>query len=366
MERSSTRIPSLDGLRTISIALVIVGHFLHVLGVGEFSNLGNLGVRVFFVISGFLITGILVKEVEKTSTIDLLKFYFRRSMRIFPPYYFYLFVILIGGLAGSIFIRTESILLASFYSTNYINPSNWLVSHTWSLAVEEQFYLILPGLLFLLGIRRIKIVLILIIALGPIIRIIDFQLSGSEPIWVSNGFHANMDALAVGCLLAIFRRPLHRSVPYRHFFSTRIILVLPILIVLINLLHEHPHIFLGFAIPAMNLMIAFCLDWVVTNHKTAVGRLLNSPPMVMLGGMSYSIYLWQQPFFNHESPSVITQMPFNFIGLAVMTLFSYYVVERYSLKLRQRWEMRLFDNSKASNKVSNLPANIGEPIETAF
>ena len=119
MEKFSTRIPSLDGLRTISIALVIAGHLLHVVGFGESSNLGNLGVRVFFVISGFLITGLLLKEIEKTSDINLLKFYFRRTLRIFPPFYFYLLVIFAAVLHGFATISLKSFFLASFYLTDY-------------------------------------------------------------------------------------------------------------------------------------------------------------------------------------------------------------------------------------------------------
>ena len=88
------RIPSLDGLRAISILLVIAAHFLHTVGISDL-NVGALGVRVFFVISGFLISGLLISEIDKTSTIRLAKFYYRRTLRIFPPYYFFLGVMLL-------------------------------------------------------------------------------------------------------------------------------------------------------------------------------------------------------------------------------------------------------------------------------
>jgi peptidoglycan/LPS O-acetylase OafA/YrhL len=89
MNNQKNRIPSLDGLRAISILLVILDHFLSNLGFPINTFLfGNLGVRIFFIISGFLITSILMEEIEKTSTINLVKFYFRRTLRIFPAYYF--------------------------------------------------------------------------------------------------------------------------------------------------------------------------------------------------------------------------------------------------------------------------------------
>ena len=123
MKNLSKRIPSLDGLRTISIFLVIIGHLFHVLGYGYLGNLGNLGVRVFFVISGFLITGLLIKELEKTNQINLAKFYFRRTLRIFPPYYFYLLIILVATLFEFIQVPLNSIFVAAAYFTNSVVPN---------------------------------------------------------------------------------------------------------------------------------------------------------------------------------------------------------------------------------------------------
>lgn len=365
MERTSTRIPSLDGLRTISIALVIVGHFLHVIGLGEKSNLGNLGVRVFFVISGFLITGILVREVEKTSTISLLKFYFRRSMRIFPPYYFYLLVLLVVGLVGTDQIELWSVLKAAVYSTDYLAPQGWLLGHTWSLAVEEQFYILLPFTLLLLGVKNAKRALLLLILISPMIRLADFMISGDEQIWVLKGFHANIDALGVGCLLTLYRSKLENSRAFLRPSMGWIVGAFTAIILLINIQGDHPKFFYTLGISAMNIMIACCIFWCVSNHRTPVGRLLNSPPLVQIGVMSYSIYLWQQPFFDPRSGLWFTATPFNFIGLAVATCVSYYAIERFSLKLRQKWERRLFDDGEPVVKAEGLPAGVRQPIESA-
>ena len=102
------RIPSLDGLRTVSIALVIASHAARNFGPTAAYNIGDLGVRVFFVISGFLITGLLIAESEKSGRIDLLKFYFRRTLRIFPPYYFLLIVLAVLAVSGRVHIFSRS------------------------------------------------------------------------------------------------------------------------------------------------------------------------------------------------------------------------------------------------------------------
>lgn len=342
MKNNSKRIPSLDGLRAVSIALVIAGHLAHVLGIDALGSLGNLGVRVFFVISGFLITGLLLQELEQTSRINLKKFYFRRTLRIFPPYYFYLLVILLTAAGNWVTVELSSIFYAAAYVTDYINPQNWLLGHTWSLSVEEQFYLFLPGILLLVGLRKTKILLCLLLIVCPIIRLVTYLKFGTDPLWVGKGFHANLDALAVGCLLALFHKKLHRNDLYQKLLRSKIIFILPPLILAMSFLYDRPRVYLFAAISLINLAVAFCLDWAIENCESAAGKFLNSAPLVKLGAMSYSIYLWQQPFFNPESRSIITQTPYNFIGLALMTLISFYVVERYSLRARTFWEKKIF------------------------
>lgn len=312
---------------------------------------------MFFVISGFLITGLLVREIERTSTVNLLKFYFRRTLRIFPPYYFYLGVIGIAAALGLAAVPLASLVYSSAYLTDYVAPTGWLLGHTWSLAVEEQFYLILPGFLMLLGIRRAKALLIAIVMLAPIVRVLDFWMSGPDQIWVLKGFHANADALAIGCLLSLFRDRLHRLPAYRRFLGSRIVFLLLPVILLANLQGDHPLVFLGASLTLMNIAVALCIDWSVTNHSTVTGRFLNSPVMVRLGVMSYSIYLWQQPFLNPHDPGLLTSFPLNLIGIAVMSSVSYYFVEKYSLAWRQKLEARWFrPRNQGSGEPEPSPA----------
>ncbi len=364
MENNSKRIPSLDGLRAISIVLVIAGHFAYVLKMPAFGNLGSLGVRVFFVISGFLITGLLLKELEKTSKISLGKFYFRRTLRIFPPYYFYLLVTSAAAVGNFAAVNLDSIFYAATYTTDYINPQNWLLGHTWSLSVEEQFYLFLPGVLLLIGLRKTKILLFLLLIFCPLIRLLTYLKFGTEPIWVGKGFHANLDSLAIGCLLALFYKRLHRNDLYQKILRSKIVFILPPIILAMNFLSERPRVFLFAIVSLTNLLVAFCLDWAVVNYDSAIGKFLNCSLMTKLGLMSYSVYLWQQPFFNPESQSILTQTPFNFIGLALMTTISFYAVERYSLRARPFWEKKIF--REKSPPETNLSSKAWNFTETDF
>jgi peptidoglycan/LPS O-acetylase OafA/YrhL len=253
-----------------------------------------------------------------------------------------LLVIFLAAFVGFIAVPLKSTIFAVFYVSDYANPSSWYLGHTWSLAVEEQFYLLFPGILLIFGLRKTKFLLFAVILISPLIRLATFAVSGSDPIWVTKGFQANMDALAVGCLLALFYKRLHKNRVYRQFLASKFAALVPFVILLLNAQSERPRIFLGVFLTLINLLAAFCIDWAVTNYDSGIGKFLNSAPLVKLGVMSYSIYLWQQPFFNPDNPGFLTQTPFNFIGLALMTIISYYAVEKYSLSFRQKLEEKLF------------------------
>jgi peptidoglycan/LPS O-acetylase OafA/YrhL len=336
----SNRIPSLDGLRTISIALVIGSHFAFSFGHFNLFNAGDLGVRIFFVISGFLITGLLMSEYERSDEISLMRFYFRRTLRIFPPYYFLLFVLVIFALLGKIHLTATQLLPAISYASDYIFPDDWSLDHAWSLSVEEQFYLIYPGILVFLGLRRIKWVLAAAIVVCPLLRLIDHDLFyASHPIWLTKGFHANVDTLAVGCLLSLIRPALHDNKFYSSLVRSKAMVLLPGIVFLINADIDYIGLDLGLLFSLNNILIALTIDWAVTNAQGFVGRFLNSGPMVAVGMMSYSIYLWQQPFLDPNPSTRYFAFPFNLIGFAICVGFSYFVVEKLSLRARKKYEI---------------------------
>jgi peptidoglycan/LPS O-acetylase OafA/YrhL len=341
----SNRIPSLDGLRAISIILVIYAHLSGTANFPvehEFFNAGNLGVRVFFVISGFLITGILLNEIERTGSINLRKFYYRRTLRIFPPYYFFLAVVGLTALFGLIKLPLREWLSAVFYLSNFTSVSTWEIGHTWSLAVEEQFYLLMPSLLFF-GKRRAFWVLCLVILIAPFIRLGTYMLFPDPDLrWVGFGFQANADSLAMGCLLAFARQKLWQNDWYEKIMRSKLFVVFPLLAIGLNHFSEKPKIFMFVCITLINLCIVLCIDWAVTYHSGSVGRILNSRPLIFIGTLSYSIYLWQQLFLNRQSPLLINSFPVNLLLVAVCALISYYLIEKPSLNFRQRLEKSLF------------------------
>jgi peptidoglycan/LPS O-acetylase OafA/YrhL len=349
---ANNRIPSLDGLRTISVALVVLSHFLPLVGIPDKWNLGMLGVKFFFVISGFLITGLLLKEIDKTETVNLAKFYFRRTLRIFPPYYFYLLMIFIGARYFTE-LPTGNFASSVTYTSNYFVPDTWNLLHTWSLSVEEQFYLIFPFVLLFFGRRKIVWLLGALILLLPFLRLADYSaFSESGKMWIYYGFHANADGLATGCLMAIFYEKLHENLFYLKILSSRLFFVIPFLLLFNNSITDPRAFYLGATFTISNVLIALCIDWSITNYESNFfGNLLNSSPMEQIGVMSYSIYLWQQPFLNHDTKLWFNAFPYNLIGVALFSSISYFFIERVALRWRSRAEKKLFRQNVKTTAV---------------
>ncbi len=184
--RSGSRMPSLDGLRAVSICMVVIGHssgtvtaLSHspsvVLG---FLGLGRLGVSIFFVISGFLITTLLVCEHHTTQSINLKNFYIRRAFRIFPGFYAYWLVALALTLLGFTHLSHSDLISAAVYVWNYVprHVCTWCLGHTWSLSVEEQFYLLWPLILKFSGPTRGKWTALVVVFSAPFIRVASYFL----------------------------------------------------------------------------------------------------------------------------------------------------------------------------------------------
>ena len=140
---SMQRIPSLDGLRAISITLVVLSHLVkwkHV-SLDVVGSYGALGVHVFFVLSGYLITNLLLREYDRSSTISLREFYIRRAFRIFPAAFVFLGVVVVLYWHQ---MRWFHVAAAVFYVANMDLTRPWIFGHLWSLSIEEQFYLLWP------------------------------------------------------------------------------------------------------------------------------------------------------------------------------------------------------------------------------
>ena len=352
------RIPSLDGLRAISIVLVLFGHLAGTRGfpvpasVGNFLNTAELGVHIFFVISGFLITKLLLDELARKHKIAVGRFYLRRTLRIFPPYYAYIGVLVLAAAAGWVVLAPQDPLRALTYTTNYDEARSWFVGHTWSLSVEEQFYLLWPAVLLLAKTRRAILIAAGVVLVVPLIRVALWE------IWrlpIGARFETVADAIAVGCVLAGTREWLHRSPVYMRALASPLFIVVPAIGIVANMTHDHPLVYFAVGFAVVNVCAVLCVDWAVTFWDGRIGRVLNARPLVFVGVMSYSLYLWQQPFLYRDSPAAVAAFPLNIVLAIACALASYYIIERPSLQLRRRIEHYL-NTRHAPSRVSATPA----------
>lgn len=199
-----TRLPALDGVRATAILLVLTGHFVGIPGMAV------AGVSLFFVLSGFLITRLLAAEAEGTGRIRFGRFYWRRACRIIPAYLAWVGVTwLLLGNPGQQGDRSALAGLLT-YTYNYTTPSaygfNSIIHPAWSLAVEEQFYLLWPLALTLLTLRRAKRGLLCLFAAAVVWRVtasVGLQL---PQIYLDWAFETNAATLAAGCWLGLYFR----------------------------------------------------------------------------------------------------------------------------------------------------------------
>ncbi|MGA2357037.1 MAG: acyltransferase [Terriglobales bacterium] len=314
------RIPSLDGLRAISVSLVLVGHLARAGHTPQpLSVYASSGVRMFFVISGYLITTILTREHTRTSTINLREFYIRRAYRILPAAVVFM---LFASVAYWRELRWIDIGAMFLYLLNYDGGRPWMVGHLWSLCVEEQFYFLWPGALTKWYRHRVGI-LLAVVAIAPIYSALCFHFKVFEGGYGT--FPAVADNLAIGCLLAISGSKL----PKINSWAALAMLLAVILIPYYPAITPLRTLFELFVLwPIMNCSMAGLLLHVVQTPY----RFLNIAPVVWLGKISYSLYLWQQPFFFAPPGQPTYRLLFG-VGLACL---SYYLVERPILELREK------------------------------
>jgi peptidoglycan/LPS O-acetylase OafA/YrhL len=316
------RIPSLDGLRAISITLVVLSHLvkwkhasLQVLG-----SYGALGVHVFFVLSGYLITNLLLREYERSSTISLRDFYIRRAYRIFPAAFVFLAVVIVLYWQQ---IRWYHAAAAMLYVANMDVSRPWIFGHLWSLGIEEQFYLLWPFALKKWYRHKTTILLCVSVA-TPVFWV------GIYAFKIGNGLVGSLpayaDQLAIGCLLAIFapRIPRIRG-------SLALIMVLAtILIPWFPATNALRSLFMLFVLgPLLNL----CLAGLVLHVIQIPYRALNWAPVAWLGRVSYSFYLWQELFCSNAS---LHLGYFLILPALACACLSYYCVELPMLRLREK------------------------------
>lgn len=329
-------IPALDGLRAFAVAAVIAYH-----AGGPVP--GDLGVAFFFVLSGFLITHLLLEEHRTSGTVSLRQFYVRRTLRIFPAYQAF---VAASWAADTVLGHPwpAALTAAAFgYWVNYFNAwthtHTGTVAHAWSLAVEEQFYLLWP-LLFVTLVRRGRSALATAVAaliVGVLVWRSWLYLHAAPhgAVVVYNRFDTRFDSLAIGCLLAVCWPRLSTT---RWSLLSPAVTLIGVLVVRMALPAGF-HFTVGFTVEAA--LMALLLWQMVGLAQSKQLVWIEAPTLRWLGALSYPLYLWHAWGLNigHKFLWLPTWAQ---IGLGVaasigLASLSYYVVERPFLRLKGRF-----------------------------
>ena len=344
--------PQLDSLRTFAVFFVLLEHWLHQASWTKVFPLGMTGVTLFFVLSGFLITQILLKsrttaENKNENKFHSLKqFYIRRTLRIFPIYYLVIFVLYFFNIEN---IR-DKFLWFLFYASNiyFYEINNWSgsLSHLWTLAVEEQFYIIWPFIILFIPKKHLLKSILAITILGPVFRTVLYILSDRTE-WTSMFIHiltpSCMDCFGLGALIAywsiseeksLFRKP---AIKYAFLFAN-----IAVILVLYLFIENAISVFLfRFCVSAICMLIILKAS---KGFKGVTGRILENPALRFLGKISYGLYLYHNfipMIYSSIGLPPIQNMYTNFVAQFVMLItictLSWYLIENPINNLKKRF-----------------------------
>lgn len=314
---------------------------------------GGIGVQIFFILSGYLITTILMREYDATGKLDIKAFYCRRILRIFPAFYLLLFFL--GGLdwMGAINISGTMFALAAAHLIDYGQaiilffkipnpdmPDYWFIGHFWTLSMEEQFYWIWPlSLLFLLRTRWYGVLVAVILAM-PLIRLASYYLFPGLRGQLLLMLHSGSDAIFSGCLLAICLAR-HPQFSRKLLLASWAIVGMVVYIYFIDpmMVRATPR-GLGVVVwPTIRIgMITLIIANVLLQERSVwYHQLLERPALVFLGRISYSVYLWQQIYLTPLNTTYLGKWPINLVAALVTGLLSYCYVELPFIRLKDKY-----------------------------
>lgn len=347
----SGRIQQLDGWRGISILCVAFGHLLTLrYGVANDSILSQTagalaiwGVMIFFVISGYIITMLALRENRTRGLFSIRDFYIRRCFRIIPPYFLYLGCIAVAAAMHLIVQSFFGVFAAAAFTCNVPSVDcGWFAAHSWTLAFEEQFYVIFP-VLFVSANRQTRtvfgILFVCLVAL-PLLRFL-FHLDG----WwrLVDSFAPGFSFICIGAVAAAYDEEI--KLLSRGSAGNYISSVVGLLLFGLLLLDSAPRFPLGSPISYIqlllnNVLLPVGLAWLIASsvhQSNYLTRALIVRPLLFVGVISYSLYLWQQLFTAelklYISHGVLLFWPLMFLAAAL----SYYFIERPAVRLGKRF-----------------------------
>jgi len=348
---SFERVPSLDGLRAVSILLVLMSHYVD----GRLFP-GGLGVLVFFVVSGFLIARLMLAEQKNTGHVSLLNFYLRRFFRLYPVVTIYTAVVILFCFYIGHPLDLCEPASALFYFANYVYAWSPTACHAgatampfgifWSLSVEEHFYLFFP-LLFVLARGRRLASWMTAICIGCLaLRLLFAQL---HPEWLKSHFFyftdVRLDSIAFGVLLAAIcekadARRMIATLEHPLAVMAAVITVLLCLMIRNDWFRETlRYTLLGAAIAVIVAAIVF------SQRYAPAQAVLNWAVMRWIGMLSYSIYVWHSllPLLLHRFAPALPQsavVPADFALTLAVAALSYFSIERPASTLRHHFGSR--------------------------
>ena len=324
MSKKTKYLPSIDSLRAIAVIAVIIYHID-----ANYLPGGFLGVDLFFVLSGYLISSLIIKEYKSTGTVNLYNFYVRRARRLLPAVYFMITVVLIIITLFNGVLLKKSYLDALF---GYIYSSNWWYifhkldyfdsfgsqspfKHLWSLAIEEQFYMFFP-LIFLIFNRKSKsnngnsklnknfiYVVLSLILVSLIAHILLFDINNINRIYFGTDTRAfSLLVGVVGAILYPMDRLSERTTKKDNMIYSIVSLVsiLVLIGIMINTSEYNTWLYRG----GFLLVAIIGLIIIISSGRqyTFMSKLLSFKPFVFIGKISYSLYLWHFPILVVTTP----------------------------------------------------------------
>lgn len=336
MGKTLSYVPAFDGLRAIAVLLVVLGHSQ----VPEFRG-GGLGVDIFFVLSGFLITTLLLNEFQETGRLNYLNFYARRACRLYPALLLFLLIYALIAHAYRPDIYKD-ILITGLYFTDYaiaFGYRNPFTQHTWSLAVEEHFYIVFPPILIWLSRHCSKQTIIGLLAGAYVFatswKIAAMHLYGSEQLFqVYFRFDTRLSGVLLGSLLATALSSGYK-VPAA---GTGMIVSAILLLACIYWTPSMPALL--YETTAAEIFTVFAITKIMEDETWLFARWLADPALVALGRISYAIYLFHYPiatFLAFRGLRGLTAFEATFAISALLAWYAYVTVEQVGRRFAQRF-----------------------------
>lgn len=344
---ATNRFAWLDGLRAVAVALVLLGHVklafqLQLGGIGDIMLRvfnAHVGVQIFFVISGFIITLLLLREKDACGRINLKAFWRRRGFRILPALWLFLLALLLLQAFGMFSMTVQTWLGSLLFFRNHIGEG-WFTGHLWSLGVEAQFYFLWPFFVVHLPIKMRYVV-----CMGGILLAISFRFIAATLAMPELSFYTlpgNLDLLMLGAMGAVYvstqggQEKIRQANRLSAALSTKSAWLILVTVSLASTFLMSTR-WSSWAMIFEPMLIGALVTLLILHvHGSAQGvmrRILSYAPISLLGLWSYSLYLWQQLFLAPAAAwpvnSWMREYPLIWpFGLAVVTLASYYLIER--------------------------------------